>query len=377
MAILTFWAADSTSPALTDLRDDLNMSAAAAGLVFSLYFVGRILGGLPAGLLADRIGPALTAALGAGFLLTGGLIAATAPNAPIVLGGRFLEGAGVALMVTAALLSILRARPAGGAAMSYFTFMTTIGSMLGLIFGGVLTGLWNWRAAIGLHVVLGAVALAVALVAWSRIRSRSVSNAEATGPPVAPFPRRALSVAMLCQLLVYMNYSIFVVSLPLYADAEFGANPEQISVLLIAQTVCHFVFAYPGGWLVRRFGSLPVLAGSIVTASLGIALTLAAPGLWWMIVPLVIYSTGQVTAVTSSGDYILQKGGRSGQAVGWMRLSGDAGLVIGPVLVGLVADLAGYRSPFLLLPLVTGVGVLLAISKLRRASLVTPPVSQA
>jgi len=174
-----------------------------------------------------------------------------------------------------------------------------------------------------------------------------------------------------------MNYSIFVVSLPLYADAEFGANPEQISVLLIAQTVCHFVFAYPGGWLVRRFGSLPVLAGSIVTASLGIALTLAAPGLWWMIVPLVIYSSGQVTAVTSSGDYILQKGGRSGQAVGWMRLSGDAGLVIGPVLVGLVADLAGYRSPFLLLPLVTGVGVLLAISKLRRASLVTPPVSQA
>jgi MFS family permease len=134
------------------------------------------------------------------------------------------------------------------------------------------------------------------------------------------------------------------------------------------------VFAYPGGWLVRRYGSLPVLTGSILMAGGGILLTLAAPSIWWLILPMAVYSTGQVTAVTSSGDYILQRGGRSGQAVGWMRLSGDSGLVFGPVLVGLIADVAGYRSPFLLLPIFTVTGVLLAVAKLRRDAKEPPAV---
>jgi MFS family permease len=172
---------------------------------------------------------------------------------------------------------------------------------------------------------------------------------------------------MLNQLLVYMNYSIFVVSLPLYAAARFDADPEQVAILLLVQTVTHFVCAYPGGWLVRRFGSLPVLTGSIFTAGLGMASALLAPAVWWLVLPMVIYSTGQVTAVTSAGDYILQKGGRSGQAVGWLRLSGDAGLVIGPVMVGFIADIAGYRAPFVILPLITITGVMMAIVSLRRA----------
>lgn len=367
MAVLIFWAADSMSPALNDLRDDLNMSAAAAGLVFSLYFVGRLLGGFPAGMLADRIGPALTAALGASFLIAGGATASVAVNATMVLGGRFLEGIGVALMVTAVLLSVLRERPAGGAAMAFFTTVSTVGSMLGLILGGIVTGIWGWRVTFSMHVVIAAGALALALVAWSRVRSLLETNAPPATQPIVSIPRRAMSVAMLNQLLVYMNYSIFVVSLPLYAAARFDADPEQIAILLLVQTLTHFVFAYPGGWLVRRFGSLPVLTGSIVMAGLGIMSALLAPSLWWLVVPMAIYSTGQVTAVTSSGDYILQKGGRSGQAVGWLRLSGDAGLVIGPVMVGLIADLSGYRSPFIILPLVTITGVLLAITKLRRS----------
>ncbi len=368
MAVLIFWAVDATSPALTDLRADLGMSAAAAGLVFSIFFCGRIMGGLPAGLLAERIGPPLTAASGATLLIAGGIVVTTAENAPTVLAGRLIEGIGVALMVTAVLLSILRARPAGGAAMSFFTFVSTIGSMLGLFMGGLLTGAWNWRVTLSLHVVLGGVALALALVAWSRVRSAPLIASESAVAAVVPFPRRTLSAAMMNQLLVYMNYSVFVVSLPLYADARFGASPEQISVLLMVQTVCHFVFAFPGGWLVRRFGSLPVLAGAILVAGTGIVSTLLAPGVWWLVIPMAIYSTGQVTAVTSSGDYILQRGGRSGQAVGWMRLSSDLGLVIGPLLVGVIADGLGYRTPFLILPLLTMTGVLIAISRLRRSS---------
>ena len=61
------------------------------------------------------------------------------------------------------------------------------------------------------------------------------------------------------------------------------------------------------------------------------------------------------------------------QGVGF---SGDLGLVFGPVLVGLVADLFGYRSPFMLLPIVTATGVLLAVTKLRRSPLESPVLAR-
>jgi hypothetical protein len=42
VVVLAYWAVDSSSPALTDLRDDLALSGTVAGLVFSFFFAGRL-----------------------------------------------------------------------------------------------------------------------------------------------------------------------------------------------------------------------------------------------------------------------------------------------------------------------------------------------
>src|SRR5687767_9844512 len=91
VVVLAYWPVDSSSPALTDMRDDLALSSTVAGLVFSFFFAGRLLGNFPAAHLVDRIGPAMTAAVGGVTLLTGAVIAMLALNAPMVLGARLLE----------------------------------------------------------------------------------------------------------------------------------------------------------------------------------------------------------------------------------------------------------------------------------------------
>ena len=68
--------------------------------------------------------------------------------------GTWHPGCGVALLATAGLLSVLRARPGGGAAMTAFNLSTGAGGSAGLLSGGYLTGEFGWRAVFWLSTVV-------------------------------------------------------------------------------------------------------------------------------------------------------------------------------------------------------------------------------
>jgi predicted MFS family arabinose efflux permease len=85
-----------------------------------------------------------------------------------------------------------------------------------------------------------------------------------------------------------------------------------------------------------------------------------------LIPPLAIYSLGQVAASNAAGDYLLQRSGSGGKGVGMLRLSCDLGLVLGPAAVGALADIAGFRAPFLALPILTTLGAALTLTRLKR-----------
>lgn len=366
--VLAYWAIDSSSPALTDLKDDLAFSSTVAGLVFSFFFGGRLLGNVPAARLIDRVGPATTAAVGGGALMLGAVLAATAASAPVVLIARLLEGCGVAFVINAALLSILRARPGAGAAMTMFTFLSTVGGVLGIVFGGGLTEAVSWRAVFVLHLALGAGALALGLGGRNRGPLHLASASQVVESVIEEEPSRAIiTTGLIANFLVFVNYSVWAVAMPLYADERFDASPEQISTLLLTMTAGHLVLAYPVGAVIRRFGSIrSLMIGNAITA-ISILLVLTAPSLWTLIPPLALYSLGQVAASNAAGDFLLQRGGRSGKGVGLLRLSCDLGLVLGPAAVGALADVAGYRSPFLALPILTVTGALVTMTRLKRA----------
>ncbi|MDQ3044868.1 MAG: MFS transporter, partial [Chloroflexota bacterium] len=98
---LTYWCVDIVSPALPAIQDALTLSGTGAGLVFALFFAGRLVSNLPAAFLVDRVGTRATASIGGGALALGSLLAAGATTPTILLIGRGIQGAGVALLVTA------------------------------------------------------------------------------------------------------------------------------------------------------------------------------------------------------------------------------------------------------------------------------------
>src|SRR3954452_4118977 len=90
LAILLFayWCVDIVSPALPDIQDSVALSATGAGLVFSVFFAGRLISNLPAAWLVERVGPKWTAFTGAAALMLGSIIAALSPSEVALLPAR-------------------------------------------------------------------------------------------------------------------------------------------------------------------------------------------------------------------------------------------------------------------------------------------------
>ena len=355
LAILFFayWCVDIVSPALPAVQESLALSATGAGLVFSVFFAGRLVTNLPAAWLVERVGPKWTAVAGSAALLLGSGLAAVAASQATLLPARGIQGVGVALLATAGLLSVLRALPGGGAAMTAFNLSTGAGGSAGLLTGGYLTAELSWRAVFWLSTVVSGVLLAGSSLARMRaaIPHTGRTARDDANPTVVP-TRSGEVAAVAANLLVFVNYSIWVVSLPLLGAEKFGFDASQVGMMLLFVNLIHLGSAVPMGGMIRKAGAARALSFGFGVGGAGLLLVPLAPSAHWLLVPMALYAIGQVAGNSSAGDLILRLGGGGGRAVGAVRLSSDIGLVAGPAAVGVLADAAGVAAPFTVLGVV-------------------------
>jgi MFS family permease len=363
LLVFTYWCVDIVSPALPAIQQSLAISATGAGLVFSLFFAGRLFANLPAAWLAERKGPRVTAVAGAAVLLAGSLLAAKSSSLEALLPARGIQGAGVAILATAGLLSVLRALPAGGAAMTAFNASTGVGSAVGLLVGGVLTAGFGWRSVFWMISLNALVLLIASLIARPQpSTARPTHSAAESALPVAATSTVAQAVAVGANLLVFVNYAIWVVLLPLLGATKFGFNPEQVGLLLLFVNLVHLGSALPVGRVIRVAGAARALAAGLGIAGIGMLLAPLAPNVAWLAGPMILYAVGQLAGNSAAGDLILRLGGSGGRAVGAVRLSSDIGLVVGPAAAGVLADAAGVEAPFYVLGLLSVAVALIAIA---------------
>jgi MFS family permease len=269
----------------------------------------------------------------------------------------------VAILATAGLLSVLRALPAGGAAMTAFNASTGVGSAVGLLVGGVLTAGFGWRSVFWMISLNALVLLIASLIARPQpSTARPTHSAAESALPVAATSTVAQAVAVGANLLVFVNYAIWVVLLPLLGATKFGFNPEQVGLLLLFVNLVHLGSALPVGRVIRVAGAARALAAGLGIAGIGMLLAPLAPNVAWLAGPMILYAVGQLAGNSAAGDLILRLGGSGGRAVGAVRLSSDIGLVVGPAAAGVLADAAGVEAPFYVLGLLSVAVALIAIA---------------
>jgi MFS family permease len=178
---------------------------------------------------------------------------------------------------------------------------------------------------------------------------------------------RALWLAVLANFVVFIDYAIWVLGIPLLSSEKFGLNPTDVGLVLLFVNLVHLGAAVPFGRVIRLAGASPTLGVGLGLAGVGLVLAPFASSPLLFAGPLALYAVGQVAGNSSAGDLILRLGGGGGKAVGAVRLSSDIGMVVGPAVAGVIADAAGVEASFSVLGMLSLAGAgAVAVSRLRR-----------
>ncbi len=206
------------------------------------------------------------------------------------------------------------------------------------------------------------------------------ANAQRAALPIITNWKFTLSVVFIAQVLSAVGFSMIFPFLPLYIDelgSAGGHSTELLAGLVISVQGLTMMFTAPfWGAVADRFGRKKM----IMRAMFGGGVTLAMMAFVQSAEQLILVRAlqGLVTGTVSANNALVASvapRSRVGFAMGTLQVGLWAGVAVGPLLGGVLADLFGYSMPFLLTAALLSVGgfiVLLGVSED-----FTPPPHQA
>jgi len=150
------------------MAHDLGASMRDLEWIMGAYLIAAAAFALVGGRLGDVAGRTSVLLAGLAVFVVGSLAAAAAPDTPLLIAARAVQGLGAALIMPASIEMIVAYPPGRGASEGFrargVVYATAFG--LGPLLGGILTDNVSWRAVFVFEAVvaLGAVAVAVPLL---------------------------------------------------------------------------------------------------------------------------------------------------------------------------------------------------------------------
>jgi predicted MFS family arabinose efflux permease len=223
-----FYAA--LTPLLPHYADELGLSKAGAGVLAGSYAFGALVAGIPAGIVATRVGVKPTLLVGLGGMTVTTALFGLADSEWLLVTARFLQGAASSFSWTAGLAWLIADAPADsrgrliGSAMGVAIF----GAMLGPVIGAIAS-ITSTEATFG-----GIALIGLGLAAWAAATS---SQRKPSGQPVSKLFGALTERRMLA--------SVWFVALPSISFGALGVlAPLQLHDLGLGAV------AISGVWLV-------------------------------------------------------------------------------------------------------------------------------
>ncbi|GGS27290.1 MFS transporter [Streptomyces parvus] len=368
------------------VRDALEVSTGAMGLVLFGLSIGSMAGVLASGGLVRRHGGRLVITVGAGLLVAGLLVIAGGAALEVsggVFGGLALFGAGmglaeVAFNIEGAAVERAVGRPVLPVLHGCFSLGTVVGALLGM-------GSTAVRFPVGWH--LAAVALAVAAAGVWTVRAvpagtgREERDAEGAGGAESRDGERAGGGGWRAQVAVWRDRRLVLIGLIVLAMAfaEGSAN-DWLPLLMVdghgtgatAGSLTFMLFAvamttgrFTGGPLLVRYGPAAVVRVSAVVAAAGVALVVFSSSALLAGAAVVLWglgaSLGFPVTISAAGEGVRDASAR----VAAVSTAGYAAFLVGPPSLGFLADHVGLRNAMVVVLVLLG-GAALITGALRR-----------
>ncbi|MEZ2389154.1 MFS transporter [bacterium RCC_150] len=341
------------APVLPQFATTFDVGATAAAVIVSIFAFVRLVFAPAGGALIGRFGER-------GVYISGLLIVATSTAACAfaqsywqLLLFRGLGGAGSVMFTVAAMGLLIRLSPPEnrGRISGAYASAFLIGSVLGPVVGGLLAGF-------GLRVPFLAYAAAL-VVAAVLVRTQLKGTPEESGLRGQGAPAMRLKDALrdsAYRAALFSSFSngwatfgVRMATVPLFAVVVLAAGAGSAGWALAMFAGGNALALTFSGRLADSFGRKPMML-------LGLVVTGLATGCIGFTGNLPAFFTASAVAGFGSGllspaqqaavGDIIGRGRTGGKVLAVFQMASDAGAIVGPVLVGLVADGLGYGWAF-------------------------------
>lgn len=150
--------------------------------------------------------------------------------------------------------------------------------------------------------------------------------------------------------LTAVQTGVLVFLYPLYLSEQGRLHPVTVGLFVSLGALGRLLGLWLGGDLSDRWGRMRVLAPGllgygVLLASIAFLTDPVLLGVWSLLVGV---GTGVVAGLPTAaiGDRVAPN--LHGIAIGWLRTVTDAGMLLGPLVMGVLADASGLRATFLL-----------------------------
>ena len=343
------------APIIPQFAVSFDVSMAAAGAVVSIFAASRLLFAPLSGRLIDSLGSRRVYLTGLLTVAVATALVAGAQEYWHILLLRGIAGIGSTMFTVSAMGLIVRLAPPEirGRASAVYGTAFLIGNVIGPVVGAALSMI-GMRAP---FVIYGAaVALAAFVVWWRMPRRVGEDGAEKKNvQPPMQFGEAVRDSAYRSALFSgfafgWVNFGVRVATLPLFAAAVFEHGGAIAGLAMAAFALGNAIVLQFSGRLADTIGRKPLIISGLVINAIFTATLGFADSFW----PLLI-----VSALSGAGAGMLNPAQQAvladvignqrsgGRVLANFQMAQDFGAIIGPILIGALAESYGFEAGFL------------------------------
>lgn len=336
------------SPAIPVLGSSLGMGSTMVGMIIAAFPLARLLMAWPGGRLVNRWGEYRLLCGGLALMAVGSIGAGLSGTAELLLVNRGLCGVGSILYSVSAMSLMLRTTApshrgrAAGLFMGAYYVGTVTGPAIGSLFADMSVRLPFFLYGAG----TGTAAIVAAWLLRHLRRRVSGKDSHASTPVTVGQALRLPSyrAAITSNFAVgFAVYGVRVSVLPLFLLTVLNQPAQWIGIGLTVGALAQTLLLPKAGQWVDVWGRKPALMlgillvlGSFVLIQAGHSLEAYLAGLALMGLGTAFCSTAAAAIAGDAAD------GRGGTVIAGYQMAADLGMVIGPVLIGLLAERFSY-----------------------------------
>lgn len=331
------------APLVPFVKHRLDINDASLGMLLLSLGIGSLLAMPFTGLLTSKLGCRTIILTASAFLCVILPMLTQADTIPVMAVTLLFFGAAIGMIdVSMNIQAIIVERASGRAMMSGFHGFFSVGGIAGA--GGVSALLWLGLSPLMALLVIVALLLILMSVAQAHLL-RAANNTE--GGPMFAIPRGwVMFIGVLCFIMFLAEGAILDWS-ALFLTAERHLSSAQAGIGYAAFSVAMTIGRLSGDRVVNALGRYAILAGGSLCAALGLLLTISIDNALTSILGFVMVGIGASNVVpilfSAAGN---QKIMPANLAIASITTVGYAGILVGPTLLGFIAQLSSLSLAF-------------------------------